>query len=106
MYQLIIVFIAFLTFFALVKPRCTKTENPFTGPKFSWGLATIYSILMTAIVGTGWYYLIGFTKPQESEGDEKSVIEMLRKEDPIPTNASYSTDSAKIDRLALRPFAV
>ena len=108
MYQLVIVFVALLTFFALAKPRCTKTENPFTGPKFSWGLATIYSILLTAILGTGWYYLIGFTKPQENEGDvkEKSVLELIRQEEPVPTNASYSTEAAKIDRLALRPFSV
>ena len=109
MYQLVIVFIALLTFFALVKPRCTKTENPFTGPKFSWGFATIYSILMTAIIGAGYYYLVGFTKPQQNEGDdkEKSVLELLRQEeDPTPTNTSYSTEAAKIDRLALRPFSV
>jgi hypothetical protein len=63
---------------------------------------------MTAIVGAGWYYLIGFTKPQENEGDEeKSVLDILRQEDPTaPTNTAYSTESAKVDRLALRPFSV
>ena len=89
--------------FAVIKPKCTLTENPFTGPRFSWGLATAYSIMITLILGTGWYYASGFSKPVENENEpttSKDIVSGLTSEHPL------STEHASLNRLAIKPFAV
>ncbi len=89
--------------FALIKPKCTMTENPFTSPRFSWGLCICYSTLITIIIGIAWYYAAQFSKPVVDENEPKTskdIVSGLTSENP-----SVSAP-ASVNRLAIKPFTV
>lgn len=51
MFEIVIFFLVLMFIFGMAKPNAMKTENPFTGPKFSWKLAFVFALVITAIAG-------------------------------------------------------
>lgn len=105
MYQIFVIFPVLVILFALVKPKCTLTENPFTGPKFSWGLCVAYSAMITIIIGVAWYYAAQLSKPVDDENIPKTSKDIASELVSQPIPAQASTDPS-LNRLAIKPFTV
>jgi len=86
-----------------MKPKCTLTENPFTGPRFSWGLTVAYSTMITLIIGIGWYYTVGLSKSDEDENETKTSKDIVS---GLTASVPISTEHPNLNRLAIKPFAV
>ena len=99
--QLVFIFPVLIILFAIIKPRCTLTENPFTGPKFSWGLCITYSAMITIIIGVGLFYATQFSKPVENENENEPKTSK-----DIVSGLTSSTDQASLNRLAIQPFKI
>lgn len=136
MYHFLIIFLILFLAFGIIRPKCTRTENPFSEPKFSWGLAATYSFVLTLIFGASLFLLVpGFKKsvlstvgrtsndnspkteeptakpspaPVEQHASRNIVSGILgRHTDPsAPSAASSTTDQASSNRLSIRPFSI
>ncbi len=136
MYQFLIIFLILFLAFGLIRPKCTRSENPFSEPKFSWGLAATYSFVLTLIFGASLFLLVpGFKKsvlstvgqssngkvsetvkpaanpssaPVEQHASRNIVSGILgRHTDPnAPSSVSTTTDNASSNRLSIRPFSI
>lgn len=132
MYHFLIIFIILFLIFGLAKPKCTRTENPFSEPKFSWGLAAAYSLVLTLIFGTSLFLLvppfkksvlstIGARKlqPDAPGGDQaarsppvntsKDIVSGIfgrDAESKRPTPKSNTVENSSSSRLSIRPFAM
>ena len=115
MFEIVIFFLVLLFIFGMTKPNAMKTENPFTGPKFSWKMAFVFALVITAVAAGVLYVGIphlnknkkvkgGGTSEGEAPsgnsalGENHSTSSMLGKAQPLVTNSDNT--------LQLKQFAL
>jgi len=73
MFEIVIFFLVLMFIFGMAKPNAMKTENPFTGPKFSWKLAFVFALVITAVAGGVLYVGVPYlNKNKKIKGGGKS----------------------------------
>jgi hypothetical protein len=87
---------------AVFKPTWMKSQNPFTGPFFSWTVAAAYSITF-GVIGTVLYYLITpyLQSTSTTKNNEDESRKDVEKEAP---RASFSSE--KQNNLYINPYAL
>ena len=108
MFEIVIFFLVLMFIFGMAKPNAMKTENPFTGPKFSWKMAFVFALVITAIAAGVLYVGVPYLNKNKkikgggkSEGETKEITPG-GKENNAPSVGSVGSDNT----LQLKQFSL